>query len=86
MTRSRLGLVASLNRPGGNVTGVNLVHAELAAKRLGLLHELVPAAVAWPCLSIRTTPRLPRPICATWRQAARALGLQIQVLQRQHQR
>jgi putative tryptophan/tyrosine transport system substrate-binding protein len=75
----RLGLVASLARPGGNATGVNFFIAELAAKRLGLLHELVPGAtrvavLVNPTDAIRTESNV-RDVEA----AARALGLQIHV-------
>jgi ABC-type uncharacterized transport system substrate-binding protein len=81
----RLGLVASLARPGGNATGVNFYIAELAAKRLGLLHELVPGAtrvavLVNPTDAIRTESNV-RDVEA----AARALGLQIHV-QRPHRR
>jgi putative ABC transport system substrate-binding protein len=76
----KLGLVASLARPGGNLTGVNLVISELTAKRLGLLRELVPGAARVAVLvnpantaNAETTLRDVEP-------AARAMGLQIQVL------
>jgi putative ABC transport system substrate-binding protein len=76
----RLGLVASLARPGGNVTGINFVSGELTAKRLELLRELVPAATRVAVLvnptggpSFETTVR-------DVEAAARAMGLQIQFL------
>jgi putative ABC transport system substrate-binding protein len=50
------GLVASLNRPGGTITGVNSMSGELGAKRLGLLHELVPGAERFAYLSSTTSP------------------------------
>jgi putative ABC transport system substrate-binding protein len=75
----KLGLVASLARPGGNLTGINFFATELGAKRFALLHDLVPKAVRIAVLvnpanigsteSIRDIP-----------EAARAMGLQIQIL------
>ena len=76
----RLGLVASLARPGGNLTGINFFNAELAAKRLGLLRELVPAAAR---VAVLVNPANAANAETTLRDveaAARAMGLQIQVL------
>ena len=76
----KLGLVASLARPGGNATGINLLSAEIGAKRLGLLHDLVPKAVR---IAVLVNPANSWTAEATLRDipdAARAMGLQIQVL------
>src|SRR6516162_7325118 len=75
----KLGLVASLASPGGNLTGVNILAAELTAKRLELLRELVPGAAR---VAVFVNPN--NPVAdATVREleaAARAMGLQIQAL------
>jgi putative tryptophan/tyrosine transport system substrate-binding protein len=72
-----LGLVASLARPGGNLTGINFLSGELTAKRLELLRELVPAATRVAVLVNPANAENPeREIEA----AARTVGLQIQVL------
>jgi putative ABC transport system substrate-binding protein len=76
----RLGLVASLARPGGNLTGINFFTAELAAKRLELLRELVPGAIR---IAVLVDPASPITTESTLRDieaAARAMRLQIQVL------
>ena len=75
----RLGLVASLARPGGNLTGVNFLTQELQAKRLGLLRELVPAAVRIAVLVNPTNTLATESTLRDVEAAARALGLQIQV-------
>ena len=75
-----MGLVASLARPGGNATGINFFVADIAAKRLGLLHDLVPKAVR---IAVLVNPANPKSAEATLRDipdAARAIGLQIQVV------
>jgi putative ABC transport system substrate-binding protein len=78
----RLGLVASLARPGGNATGINFFTREVAAKRLGLFHDLVPKAAR---IAVLVNPANRGPIVElTLRdipEAARALGLQIQILE-----
>jgi putative ABC transport system substrate-binding protein len=75
----QLGLVASLNRPGGNVTGVTTISAELEAKRLGLLRELVPSATSMAVLMNPTRPGVDAQL-AQAQQAARALGLTLHIL------
>jgi putative ABC transport system substrate-binding protein len=76
----RLGLVASLPRPGGNLTGVNIFATELVAKRLALLHDLVPAAARVAVLVDPGSKTVAEPTLQEMELAARALALQIQVL------
>ena len=73
----RLGLVASLARPGGNATGINFFSGELAAKRLGLLRELVPPAAR---VALLIDPATMDSILEDAKAAARTMGLQIQVV------
>jgi putative ABC transport system substrate-binding protein len=76
----RLGLVASLARPGGNQTGVNIFATELVAKRLALLRELVPAAARVAVLVDPANKTIAEPTVQEVELAARAMALQIQVL------
>jgi putative tryptophan/tyrosine transport system substrate-binding protein len=76
----QLGLVASLARPGGNLTGVNMFAAELVAKRLQLLRELVPSTSR---IAVLVDPGSPTVVETTLRDlepAARAMGLELRVL------
>ena len=73
------GLVASLARPGGNLTGINLLTVDLTAKRLELLRELVPAATRVAVLANPAGPA-PEAMLRDVETAARAMGLQVQVL------
>jgi ABC-type uncharacterized transport system substrate-binding protein len=76
----KFGLVASLNRPGGNVTGVTFVVAELGAKRLALLHELQPGAVR---VGVLVDPNFPltQSFVSDVQAAASSIGKQIEVLE-----
>jgi putative ABC transport system substrate-binding protein len=76
----KVGLVASLARPGGNATGINIFSAELIAKRVELLHELVPAATRVAVLVNPANAANSEPTLRDVQSAARAIGLQIQVL------
>jgi putative ABC transport system substrate-binding protein len=75
-----IGLVAGLNRPGGNATGMNFLLAELETKQLGLLHELVPAARRVGLLVNPTTP-LTKAVMRNVTAAASAIGVEIDVVQ-----
>jgi putative tryptophan/tyrosine transport system substrate-binding protein len=76
----KVGLVASFARPGGNVTGINFFNLELAAKRLEFLHELVPGATRVAVLVNPTADLTTETTLKDVEAAARAIGLQIQVL------
>ena len=76
----RLGLVASLNRPGGNVTGVSQLNVEVAPKRLELLHELLPTASVLALLVNPASPALAETQSSDFLAAAHTLGLELHVL------
>src|SRR6516165_12409724 len=75
-----LGLVASIARPGGNLTGINFLASELHAKRLELLRELMPAAVRVAVLINPANAVNAETTLRDVQSASRAMGLQIQVL------
>ena len=75
----RFGLVASLARPGGNITGINLFNNEINAKRLTLLRELIPAAVGAAVLVNPTNASIAETTARDVETAAHALGLRLQV-------
>jgi putative ABC transport system substrate-binding protein len=81
----KVGFLASHARPGGNATGINFYSGELTAKRLELLREVVPAATRVAVLVNPTNPLTTESTLRDVQSAARAMGLQIQVGQRQHQ-
>jgi putative ABC transport system substrate-binding protein len=76
----QLGLVASLSRPGGNATGINFVSGELTAKRLELLHELVPGAARVAVLVNPADVTATETTIRDLEPAVRAIGLKTQVL------
>ena len=74
----QLGLVASLPRPGGNATGINFFFNEVIAKRLRLLHDLVPKAVSIAVLVNPANASVTETTLRRVQQAATTIGLQIQ--------
>lgn len=76
----KLGLVASLNRPGGNLTGVTQLGIEVAPKRLELLHELLPTARVMALLVNPAEPAIAEPTAKEALAAARTLGLELHIM------
>jgi putative ABC transport system substrate-binding protein len=74
------GLVASLDRPGGNVTGVTNLNVEVGPKRLELMHELLPSVTVIAALVNPANPVLAEPYVRGLQSAARDFGLQLNVL------
>jgi putative ABC transport system substrate-binding protein len=77
----KIGLVLSLNRPGGNLTGITDLNAEVGPKRLELLRELIPTATIIALLVNPTNPILAETFTRALKAAASTLGLQLHVLQ-----
>jgi putative ABC transport system substrate-binding protein len=75
-----IGLVSSLDRPGGNITGVTNLNAEVGVKRLEVMRELLPAAKIIGVLVNPANPALSRPFTRVMQGAANRLGVQLQVL------
>jgi putative ABC transport system substrate-binding protein len=76
----KAGLVASLNRPGGNLTGISFINAELTAKRIGLLHELLPEAKRFAVLINPDDQHTAAAVIADAQAAAMAIGRHIEVV------
>jgi putative tryptophan/tyrosine transport system substrate-binding protein len=76
----KLGLVASLARPGGNATGINYFGTEVAAKRLALMHELLPKAVRIAVIVNPANTTSAETTIREVQEAARTIGLQVHVL------
>jgi len=80
------GLVTSLARPSGNVTGVTNINTELVSKRLELLRELVPKATSFALLVNPTSPEITEVVSSDLQPTARTLGLQLHILQASSER
>jgi putative ABC transport system substrate-binding protein len=74
------GLVTTLNRPGGNITGVSTLNVKVGPKRLELLHEVIPSAGVLALLVNPNNPVLTEPLSRDSQSAARALGLELHIL------
>jgi putative ABC transport system substrate-binding protein len=81
-----LGLVQSLTRPGGNVTGVTSLNAEVGPKRLQLLHEFLPSATAFALLVNPSNPRNAEVSARDLQRAARVLRLKLHVVEARSER
>ena len=76
----KFGLVTSLNRPGGNVTGITFLTSQLDSKRLGLLREIVPQATGGIAVLLNHTNTNAESQLTEVKQAGRALGLQLHIV------
>jgi ABC-type uncharacterized transport system substrate-binding protein len=81
-----VGLVARLNRPGGNVTGVTSLNQEVAPKRLELMHELLPSVTSMALLVNPAVPATAEPVSRSSQAAAQALGLKLYIVHASNKR